>query len=48
MGSKAVESESQHPIADRQPVNAVADRKMLLMSMPQHLQKAAVQLRATS
>ena len=35
-------------IALEQFHNAVADRKMLLMSMPQHLQKAAVQLRATS
>jgi TRAP transporter TAXI family solute receptor len=35
-------------IALEQFHNAVADRKALLMSMPQHLQKASIQLRATA
>ncbi len=35
-------------IALEQFHNAVTDRKWLLMSMPQHLQKAGVQLRATA
>ena len=35
-------------IALEQFHNAVTDRKWLLMSMPQHLQQASVQLRATS
>ncbi len=35
-------------IAIEQFHNAVADRKMLLMSMPQNLQRASVQFRAAS
>jgi hypothetical protein len=35
-------------IALEQFHNAVTDRKWLLMSIPQHLQQASVQLRATS